>query len=220
MNKLSFRGIEFNYCNNNLHFQEVERGEWEQETFDVLDKFLQPGKVFLDIGAWARTLSIYAAKKGAISKAYEPDSIANANLLNNVSANSFKQPATVVIMGKTAVSNDWGEVPLYGNVGDSMSSTTRIEVIHEMVKTVPLSDTLSNDICLIKIDTEGGEVNILTKEAVEALKSVGTPPILLSIHPAWIPNFQEWWDMVNKEYSTIYDITPVSNHTFLFTSKI
>lgn len=220
MRTIKFRGIEINICNNEEHFTEVEKGIWETETFDVLDRFLKPDKVFLDIGAWVGTLSLYAVKKGAYAKAYEPDPVASKWLIENIDANKGKKgKSLVVVMGRQAVSNDYGEMKLYGCYGNSMSSPTRQGEQFEIVQTVPFSETISKDICLIKIDTEGGEVNIMTPEALEALKQANLPPILLSVHPSWIDNFELWWLGITSHYLEFYDINPVAQDCYLFTAK-
>lgn len=220
MRTIKFRGIELNICNNEEHFIEVEKGIWETETFDVLDRFLQPNKVFLDIGAWVGTLSLYAAKKGCYAKAYEPDPLASKWLVENVLANRDKEnKSMVVVMGRQAVSNQYGEMKLYGCYGNSMSSPTREGEQFEIVQTVPFSETIKKDVCLIKIDTEGGEVNIMTSEALEALKTANLPPILLSVHPSWIENFDLWWMGIKSHYLEFYDIKEVAQDCYLFTAK-
>lgn len=216
MDSIIIRGKEINYLHKPDHFKEVESGIWESRTFDVLDRFLGPGKVFFDIGAWIGTLSIYAAKLGAIVKSYEPDPVAKEMLFENVMANETN--GTIIINGK-AVGKDWGELKLYGCNGDSMSSPVQEKEHFEIVQVIPFHDILHDEIDLIKIDTEGGEVDILTHKSLSALIAYNLPSILLSVHPALIPDFEQWWVSIMSSYSKYYDIETVDIDCCLFTKK-
>lgn len=211
MSTINFRGLEISYVNKGDHFKQVERGEWEPETFDVLDKYIQPGKRFLDIGAWVGTLSIYAAKLGAVVTSVEPDTQARKFLLDNCEANGLVD----TVLG-VAVSNKRGHARLSNpnKFGDSMSSLTHGNDNYIDVETIPLSDLLGQDLCLIKIDIEGGEVNIINEKTLIDLSQVNYPPILLSIHPAWIDKLDKFMEEL-EAFKPYYEIELISTDTYL-----
>jgi hypothetical protein len=56
----------------NLDFWE-NFSSWENETFEILDRFLDKNKIFIDIGAWIGPSSIYASRKSKHIFALEND---------------------------------------------------------------------------------------------------------------------------------------------------
>lgn len=211
MSTITFRNQSITYLNNGAHFKQVEKNLWEPETFDVLDKYIQPGKAFIDIGAWVGTLSIYAAKLGAKVISIEPDVQARKWLLENCEANDVVE--TVLAC---AVSNKRGSARLSNpnKFGDSMSSLTHGNDNYIEVETIPLADLLGHDICLIKIDVEGGEVNIINEKTLIDLSQVNYPPILLSIHPAWIENMDKFMEEL-EAFKPYYEIELIGKDTYL-----
>lgn len=48
-------------------------GKWEPETLRVLDVLVGPATHYLDIGTWIGPTALYAAARGAVVHAFEPD---------------------------------------------------------------------------------------------------------------------------------------------------
>lgn len=200
MRKINIRGKEFKVTEVQDRFwDEVESGKWEPETFDVLDTFIESGKTFIDIGAWNGVCSIYAHSLGADVECVEPDSGIESTLERNIYSNCKRYN-----IWECAISNNDLNDTLRcsGSFGDSMSSLVKRsnESGHYLnVKSYTLESFLSiamikpSDICLIKIDIEGGEVLVLP-QAKEFL-SKHKPTIYISLHPAWFPNPKQ--DMQN-----------------------
>lgn len=211
MKTISIRNQPINYFNNDGHFKQVESNKWEPETFDVLDQYIKPGKTFLDIGAWIGTLSIYAAKLGANVISIEPDVQARKWLLDNLEANDCVN--TVL---NCAVSNKRGTAKLSNpnQFGDSMSSLVHGNDNYVEVETIPLSDLLGDNICLIKIDIEGGEYDVFNSKTLIDLVQVNCPPILLSVHPAWIKNYGHFIENL-EEYKSYYEMETIAHDLIL-----
>lgn len=56
------------------------RGDWEPETFAVLDAHLRGDADYLDIGAWIGPTVLYAARKARHVWCFEPDPTAYRHL--------------------------------------------------------------------------------------------------------------------------------------------
>lgn len=217
MKTINYRGKELVYSNQEGFFKIVEQGLWETETFDVLDKLVVSGQVFIDIGAWCGILSVYAAKLGAIVHTIEPDKISYDELVRNMQVNRLN---TIWYSYHSAVSDKNGvaELNSMNNAfGNSMSSLISERVNNGVidsvaireVQTITIDSLLSNikeKICLIKIDTEGGEYLILNQETLVSLSKHEYPPLYISFHPGWIPdmkillqNFNPFFEFYNIE---------------------
>src|SRR5665213_105321 len=65
-----------------------ERGEFEPETLEAIDRFVVPGTAFVDCGAWLGNVSLWAARiAGTHVVSIEPDPVAASVLRKNVAAN-------------------------------------------------------------------------------------------------------------------------------------
>lgn len=200
MSQIVFRNKTIKYSGRPEFWESLPNEGWEPETFTVLERFLGPGKVFLDIGSWNGVLSIYASLLGAECFSYEPDPIAFNELLENVILNeshvTIAQVAIAMSNGKLALSSD--------EFGNSMSSLVRAGKEHSvMVPTATLASSMKDlDIKpdLIKIDTEGAE-SVIIPYSLETLRAANCP-LLLSLHPQWLSNedVKRIWDSLEKVY--------------------
>jgi FkbM family methyltransferase len=169
----------------------VEAGTWEPETFEVLNKYCAPGKTFIDIGAWNGVCSIYAAGLGAECRAVEPDPEALRYLQENIKLNE----ANVRVYNVCIADKD-GQVELntqesFGNSRSSIvdrggiatSTSVRAVTLETFVRLAKIDMA---QVCLVKIDIEGGEVDLITQ--AESFLKDHKPVVYLSLHPAWFPN--------------------------------
>jgi len=177
-------------------WKEVEEGKWEPETFKVLDMFCSDGKTFIDIGAWNGVLSFYAEQLGCICYAIEPDPIALAKLIKNIKLNNSKIKVSEICI--SAKNKDFELKTEHKNgFGNSMSSILDRSAVHDSitVKGMTLEHFIEHEeiqmqnVCLIKIDIEGGEIALL-KQAKKFLKK-HKPIIYLSLHPFWFPDLEQ-----------------------------
>lgn len=200
---------------NSQFWKQVESGKWEPETFKILDKYCKPGKTFIDIGAWNGVCSLYACEKGCYSHAIEPDKEALKLLTKNVQLNKAD-----VNIHPICISDINGFVKLntqYNNgFGNSMSSILERNLVVDSIevnsmtleKFIGLNGINLDNVCLIKIDIEGGEIALI-KQAKAFLKQ-NKPTIYLSLHPAWFPNGD---DDTNDMSDVIFDIYRVFDVT-------
>jgi FkbM family methyltransferase len=172
-------------------------GSWEPTTFKIFDKFIDPERPMLDIGAWIGPTALYAAKRAKKVFAFEPDPAAFVSLVQNLSLN----PTLNVVPYPVAVSNGWGGIPfgVKGQLGDSMSSVLWAKDDSE-VPAVPLVGLLVDiNPAFVKIDIEGGEGDIFkgSKLILEQMK----PTIHLSLHTPWIKNVELFKKRITSELS-------------------
>lgn len=182
----------------NLHFWKNIYRYWEQETFMVFDKFLQPDKVFIDIGAWIGTTCIYAARKSKHVYAVDADIESVKSLTNNCKNNCnnytiinnaiFNVNDIDIKFGKNRFSNE-------SKLNDSTSQIYLDDMISDQyytIKTITLRSLIENnninysDISLIKVDIEGGEEFILN-DLNEIYRNYKVP-MYISFHYAWWKN--------------------------------
>lgn len=187
-NFVNHRGHYINYMYDDDFWNGLKA--WEPETFDVLDKYLGQGKVFLDIGAWNGIFSLYAASLGATAYAVEPDPVAYDKLRKNVSLNSSNvKTFGVAISDHTGTEEIRNKSECFGN---SMSSLTKRydEEVSMIVRSYSLEDFMKivfledHKIDLIKMDVEGSEGKIIPA-AVKILEKLKCP-LHLSLHPFWM----------------------------------
>jgi len=177
----------------NLSFWTDHFPGWEEETFDVFDRFLSPDKVFIDIGAWIGTTAMYASRKSKHVYAVEPDRSAFIDMSNHLHNNCSPN---YTLLRYALYHVDETTVPFGSNPFDPHSrmneSTSQIQP--ESNKTFPIRTlTLSRllrkynilppQISLIKVDIEGGEENVLP-DLFDIHQTHGTP-LYISFHYDW-----------------------------------
>ena len=80
----------------NLNFWKNIYPTWEQDTFAVFDKYLKKDKVFIDIGAWIGTTSMYGSRKSKHVYSVEADSLSIKDLSQNLSDNCINNNFTII----------------------------------------------------------------------------------------------------------------------------
>lgn len=153
-------------------------GSWEPDTFPIFDKFLDPEKNFVDIGAWIGPTALYAAPRAKQVFAFEPDPIAFQKLVMNLALNR----ADNVVPYPVAVSDQWKGIPFGAKTGygDSMSSQIWAKGDKEVPAVSFAAILVDLQPGFIKIDIEGGE-KFLFKGSEVLLEQI-RPTIHLSLH--------------------------------------
>lgn len=157
----------------------VRQGLWEPDTFEILDRFLEPSWRFVDIGAWIGPTSLYAAKKCGIVDAYECDPVALRALKDNFMLN--RDILERVKIHEFALGDHDGSIELYSaQLGNSETSIFNMherndEVLQNQqkiivgvrdVQAIFRENGYANcDRTLVKIDVEGSEFKILPRLA-------------------------------------------------------
>ena len=164
----------------------VEAGEWEPGTLRVLDEWLGPGSLFVDVGSWVGALSLYAASLGAEVVALEADPKALEQLRRNLAVNPELSRRITVVPRALATSPGPVRMGARRKAGNSMSSV----LLGQGSSTSWTTDAITADelaaemregrIDLLKIDIEGGEYALLP--TLQPLLHQSSA-LLLALHP-------------------------------------
>jgi len=200
-------------------WNKVDAGLWEPETFEVLKKYCKSGQIFIDIGAWNGVCSLFASELGSVCYAIEPDTEARKLLLKNVNLNDG-----CIHVIPTCISGHNGVVMLntqYQNgFGNSMSSILHRGLVAESEKVdsmtlehfIEQEEIQMQNVCLVKIDIEGGEIELI-KQA-ESFLMEHKPTVYLSLHPAWFPNLDGDTNEIADVLFRIYRIYDTSGREY------
>jgi FkbM family methyltransferase len=171
---------------NKKEFKLLKKEIFEQEIYSIDLKSKTP--TIFDVGAYIGTSCIYFKDKYPKAKivAFEPNPNAFPILEDNIYGNNLKD----IELHNTAISKTEGSQEFYiDNTKQDWFSTAgfiknawngKQPMIPIQVKTEKLSKHIENDIDLIKIDTEGNELQIL--EEIEA-KLHFVKNLIIEYHP-------------------------------------
>ena len=130
-----------NINNKYLSFWKDNYSSWNNEMFEIFDKYLSNDKIFIDIGGWNGATSIYCSRKSKHIYAIEADISAFNYMKTNLKANCANN---YTLINKA----------IY-NIDNAEMETITLETI---IKNYNID--VSN-ISLIKVDIKGEEENIL-----------------------------------------------------------
>jgi FkbM family methyltransferase len=149
-----------------LHF-----GFWEPNNSAVISHILEPGDVFVDIGANIGYYTLLGS--GSVGTEGKVVAIeASRNIFEQLQENVALNGGSNIRLISRAVADQVGELPLYGGTRWNRGSTSTVaqqpdQQLEETVISVPLDSLLSDDeiarLTLIKIDIEGGEPAVLQR---------------------------------------------------------
>ncbi|HDR3908621.1 MULTISPECIES: FkbM family methyltransferase [Bacillus] len=223
--------ISFNVISNPMTqgvWDRINQNDWEEETFMIFDRFLNPANSYIDIGAWIGPTVLYGAHKAKQVYAIEPDPVAFKELITNLSLSPYIAPKITCI--NAAIAKQSGDINLYMRDQLGVSTSSLIPTIskkHCQVKAITLFELINRynirNINFIKMDIEGGEYS-LVPSLYKFLKSQ-KPTLYVSLHPGFlnehlnllsnekIPSLQEKVKIVTKKlldnlhfYKYTYDI--------------
>ena len=191
--------IENNEDNPNIHFWKNIYSNWENETFNIFDNYLDEEKIFIDIGGWIGTTSMYGSRKSKHVYCVEADGKSFIDLRNNCEINC---DANCTLINNAIYSVDNIELKFgrnkFLNNSKMNDSTSQIYLSDELsdefeiVKTITLNSIIQKyninpyEVSLIKVDIEGGEEYILD-DLFYILKKYNTP-LYISFHYDWWKN--------------------------------
>jgi FkbM family methyltransferase len=203
----------------NLGFWTHAFSNWENETFRIFDMFLQKDKIFIDIGGWIGTTSIYSSKKSKEVYVVEADKNSFVDLVSNCEINSRNITCiNKAIFNEDNIDVSFGKNKFLSNskLNDSTSqiyqSTTSDGCYR--VKTITIQSLIQtyninyNEISLIKVDIEGGEEYIL--DDLFSFHTKTKVPMFISFHYSWWnnKNLDRFSFLTNTQKNTI------RNHPF------
>lgn len=172
-------------------WKRYEAGEWEPHTRGLIREHLQPGDLFVDIGAWIGPVSLWALERGARVIAVEPDPIAVRELRCQVPPSvEIWEGAIGVTSGIACLSGAGSDGQAFGlsmsHLGDAGGIPVRTWTLREVLA--------GRTPTLVKIDIEGYEIELLPQIA-PFLAAAGVP-IQVALHGAlperdWFAGYRE-----------------------------
>lgn len=221
---ITIRQQKINYCSQPNLFKTAARDKWEPETFDALIRFVMPGKVFIDVGAWVGIFSVYAAKMGAKVYAAEPDPVAFSELIENIGVNENSEN---VSCSKIAIADKDGTAMLNTNAhfGNSESSLVvrpqwagdKLVITRTLGSFVDEMNIDPKEICLVKIDCEGSEILLLP--GAKDFLAQHKPTMVVAFHPGWFSSFLENVNTIVNTIFPIYDVYSVATKQICFAEE-
>jgi FkbM family methyltransferase len=147
----------------------VGRGAWEPETYAIFSRTITDRTLFLDIGAWIGSTSLYAAQLARKTVAFEPDPVAFKELSRNVAANADAPWADRIEINECAINRDGGSFVLGGSEAGADSTSSALfpdSASQWTVQARRLPDVLKahrdpGQPVFLKIDIEGSEYDLL-----------------------------------------------------------
>ncbi len=168
-------------------------GVWEPDITAFIDRRLDAGRTFVDVGANIGYHTLLAAHKGAQVVAIEASPRIFRTLARNVECNCDRKGVGTVRVVNKAVSDRAGTCSIYAgpsqNIGLSTTLQRRGFATEAEIEAAPLSDLLAPDEIrttqMLKIDVEGDEDAVLRgmDRFIEAAPD--DIEILVELSPQW-----------------------------------
>jgi len=164
---------------------------------------MKSDKIFIDIGSHFGSYTLLLAPKCKHVYAFEAQQMTYYQLCGGIALNRCKN-VTAFNYGLTCPEERDLNLPLYITTLDGGGSTFNKSIIKQniltenLVQMKCLDDFNLNNICLIKIDVEGYELNVI-KGAIETIKRSCLPPILFE---AWA---EDWYIDTKKNLFIIWN---------------
>lgn len=168
--------IENNENNLNLPFWTNIYSQWENESFEIFDKYLSQDKIFIEIGGWIGTSAMYGSRKSKHIYSIEADNQSFNDLKINLKTNCC---TNYTLINKAIYNIDNIKIKFGKNIflensrmNDSTSHIYNDDIITNdfyLIDTITLKTIIetyqinTSEISLIKVDIEGGEENILNE---------------------------------------------------------
>jgi FkbM family methyltransferase len=186
--------IEKNDNNNNLNFWKDIYNYWENETFEIFDKFLSKNKIFIDIGSWIGTTAMYGSRKSKHVYLIDADNKSIQDSIINMKINCENNYTTInkAIFNIDNIQLKFGKNIFLENskMNDSTSHIYNDDIVTDeyyFIETITIYNILKDielsEISLIKVDIEGGEENILNDLFDIHIKN--NIPLYVSFHYNW-----------------------------------
>ena len=185
----------------------IKNKKWEPETFEILDRYKNPDLAYIDIGSWIGPTVLYASEryKKVISLEVDPGPL--SKLKENISINKISN----VDVYEKALFNKTGKASFFSR-SSSMSTFSNKNPKNQEEKiinvdTITFEDLLTKskvsppNIALIKMDIEGGEINV-----IPSMKNFLTHhgvPLYISLHPMFLDD--EEFNYLKSELYSIYN---------------
>lgn len=163
-------------------------GTYEPGTLKIIERLLQSGDHFIDVGANIGLMTIFAARlvgPGGKVTAFEPHPKTREILLKNIALNGLERTVEVLpyALGPRSEKGKLYDDPGRNRGAASLMNTSDAAAIHD-IQTISLNDFIESRAdmnlpkpTLIKIDVEGFEIEVLN--GATALIQSENPPALI-----------------------------------------
>jgi FkbM family methyltransferase len=159
------------------------------ENFAIFEQHIDDKTLFLDVGAWIGSTSLYGAQRAKYCLAFEPDPVAFAELSRNVAANAQADWVQRLEVHERAINKDGQPFTLGGtSEGADSTSSARFPTRESQwtVRALRLPDVLAEhrkpeQPIFLKIDIEGGEYDLIPE-----IREIIADPLVttyISFHP-------------------------------------
>jgi FkbM family methyltransferase len=185
--------IKNNENDQNLLFWKNIYSTWENETFSIFDEFLDKNKIFIDIGGWIGTTSMYGSRNSKYVYIVEANnnSCKDMKLNLEINCNNNYEIINKVVYNIDNIKLKFGKNTFLDNskINDSTSQIYENDEITDefyIIETITVKSIIENnnininEISLIKLDIAGGEENILN-DIYEIYKKYNIP-LYVSFH--------------------------------------
>jgi FkbM family methyltransferase len=188
--------IENNESNQNLFFWKNIYSQWENETFEIFDKYLSKDKIYINIGGWIGTTSMYGSRKSKHVYSIEADNKSLNDMMTNLKINCTNNYTLInnAIFNIDNIKVKFGKNIHFENskMNDSTSQIYSDDTItneYYLAETITIKNIIekyqinTSEISLIKVDIEGGEEYILNDLFDIHIKY--NIPLYISFHYSW-----------------------------------
>lgn len=191
-------------------------GWWEPDLTAFIRRRLRDGDVFVDVGANVGYFSLEAARavgdRGGVV-AIEASPAIHAELERNVAADGA---AGVVRTVAKAVAGERGTLAVYAGPSHNLGLTTTMAgrgfAREADVEAAPLADLLEPDETararIVKIDVEGGEVDVLRGMTAFLERARDDVEIVVELSPQW------WADVSTSPDDILADLAAMGFHAY------
>lgn len=160
-----------------------EAGTYDPLLLGLIDKYVKPGSAFVDVGSWVGAFSLYAAARGAIALAIEPDPIAFAALQENALLQT-NGPSEIHLFPFALSYDDQPLSMLAYQFGQGVTKVGPGEGLSVPSGTLErflfTAGVEPSQVSLVKIDVEGFELELLPTLAPWLAKR--KIPLIVSLH--------------------------------------
>lgn len=182
--------VQFDGSSDDDFWRNTYSDNWEEATFDILDRYLDIRKPYLEIGGWIGDTSIYASRNSSLVVTVEPD-VRVLDKLNTFISNNYLE--TEIIVDRNAVGTVSDATVYYslGSGGELQRTYTEQKEDTVPVNTISFNDIITrynlSGLSLINININGSEEYIL-QDAYDYSTLNGIPLYITFYYSTWENN--------------------------------
>jgi len=195
--KLSLCGKYMNISpdGNKAIWESMSADQWEQDSLELIADQLSEEDVFIDIGAWAGPITLFATHYAAYVYAIEPDPFIYTQLKRNVNLNP--DMVDKIHCSPIAISDKSEFKKLFARNAYGQSSSSLLSRILDQQSTLECESLTFSEyiyqnkikhVDFIKMDIEGSEFFVLP-QMLSTLEKLNFPSLLVSFHMDYLVEY-------------------------------